>query len=48
MNYNSIPNVDSYVAKYMDENGCSFEEACTELGIDKERVFNQKYSNDFE
>ena len=40
--------VNAYVAKYMDENGCSFEDACNELGIDKERVFNQNYSNEFE
>ncbi|WP_394883270.1 hypothetical protein [Clostridium baratii] len=48
MTYYSMPNVDNYVAKYMDENGCSFEDACNELGIDKERVFNQNYSHEFE
>ena len=48
MTYYSMPNVDNYVAKYMDENGSSFEDACNELGIDKERVFNQNYSNEFE
>lgn len=33
--------VNSYVAKYMDEMGCSFEEACTDLGIDQTQVFSQ-------
>ena len=45
MDNNSIPNMDSYVAKYMDENGCSFEEACAELGLDKDTVFNQRYNS---
>ncbi|MDQ0148291.1 hypothetical protein ACFO6R_02920 [Eubacterium multiforme] len=48
MDINSIPNIDSYVAKYMDENGCSFEDACNDLGLDKELVFNQKYNKEFE
>ena len=48
MDNNSIPNMDSYVAKYMDENGCSFEEACAELGLDKDTVFNQRYNSDLE
>ena len=48
MNNNSIPNIDSYVARYMDENGCSFEEACEQLGLDKDSVFNQRYHNELE
>ena len=35
------PSLDNYVAKYMDENGCSFEEACENLEIKQEDVFNQ-------
>lgn len=48
MNSNLIPNIDSYVAKYMDENGCSFEQACAELELDKNSVFNQKHDNELE
>lgn len=33
--------INSYVAKYMDEMGCSFEEACSELDIEESQVFNQ-------
>lgn len=43
MDYNNIPGLDSYVAKYMDEHGCSFEQACEELDINKDNVFN--YNN---
>lgn len=32
--------INSYVAKYMDEMGCSFHQACEELGIDENDVFN--------
>lgn len=48
MNINSVPNIDSYVAKYMDERGCSFEQACEELELDKEVIFTQNYSKEFE
>lgn len=48
MDYNSIPNLDNYVAKYMDENGCSFEEACVALEIDSNKVFSNNAYNDFE
>ena len=34
--------VNSYVAKYVDEMGCSLEEACKELGIEPSTVFNQE------
>ena len=47
MDYNNIPSLDSYVAKYMDENGCSLEQACEELEIDKNKVFNQSRVGDF-
>jgi hypothetical protein len=40
LNYSQI-NIDAYVAKYMDENGCSFEDACRELEIDPSQVFCQ-------
>ena len=36
---NSPIDINSYVAKYMDEMGCSFEQACEDLGIDQSRVF---------
>ena len=38
-NIYSQMDINSYVAKYMDENGCSLEEACEELGIDPYQVF---------
>ncbi|MGG7175965.1 hypothetical protein ACQPU1_00125 [Clostridium paraputrificum] len=38
---NFIPSLDNYVAKYMDENGCSFEDACKNLEINENEVFNQ-------
>lgn len=34
--------VNAYVAKYMDENGCNLEEACKELEIDPSMVFTSK------
>ncbi|WP_280164086.1 hypothetical protein [Clostridium fallax] len=37
-----MPGLDSYVAKYMDENGCSFEDACKELGINYPDAFIKK------
>ena len=39
--------VNAYVAKYMDETGCSFSEACEELEIDTTKVF-VAYSEDSE
>lgn len=39
-------NIDAYVAKYMDENGCSLEEACRELEIDPAQVFCQVTSEE--
>ncbi|MCR6515583.1 MAG: hypothetical protein ACRDCB_02250 [Clostridium sp.] len=48
MDYNSIPNLDSYVAKYMDENGCNFEEACAALEIDQNQVFSRRGVEEFE
>ena len=39
---NCVPSLDNYVAKYMDENGCSLEEACENLEISCEDVFNQE------
>ena len=39
--------VNAYVAKYMDETGCDFNEACEELEIDPTKVF-VAYSEDDE
>ncbi|MBQ5696108.1 MAG: hypothetical protein IIV48_05585 [Clostridium sp.] len=39
--------VNAYVAKYIDEMGCSLSEACEELGIDPSKVF-VSYSNEDE
>lgn len=38
-NVYSQMDINSYVAKYMDENGCNLERACEELGIDPNEVF---------
>jgi len=42
---NSQIDIDSYVAKYMDEMGCSFEQACEDLGLEQSNVFS-RYSSD--
>lgn len=34
--------LNSYVAKYVDEKGCSIEEACEELGIDPSDIFKEE------
>ncbi|CUN81527.1 hypothetical protein H8S10_16110 [Clostridium sp. NSJ-49] len=39
--------LNSYVAKYVDEMGCSLEEACRELGIDLSKVFNSEEKNNY-
>ena len=39
---NCIPSLDNYVAKYMDDEGCSFEEACEELQVKEEEFINEK------
>ena len=44
---NSPIDVNSYVAKYMDEMGCSFEQACDELGIEQSQVFNRQSNDEF-
>ncbi|WP_170272225.1 hypothetical protein [Clostridium tarantellae] len=38
--------IDSYVSKYMDENGCSFKQACEDLEIDMEDVFKLQYDDE--
>lgn len=38
---NARIDINSYVAKYMDENGLSLKEACEDLGINESAVFNQ-------
>ena len=36
--------INSYVAKYMDETGCDLQQACDELEIDSSIVFNSEKS----
>lgn len=43
---NSQVDINSYVAKYMDEMGCSFEQACYDLGIEPSQVFNRQQSDE--
>lgn len=38
--------VNAYVAKYMDEMGCSLNEACEALEIDPLKVFSTQSSDD--
>lgn len=38
--------INSYVAKYIDEVGCSLSQACEELGIDISKVFTTVNYND--
>lgn len=40
-------NLDSYIAKYMDEHGCSLESACSMLEININNVFTRQ-NNEFE
>ena len=44
---NSQIDINSYVAKYMDEMGCSFEQACEDLGVDQSSVFSRHSSDEF-
>ena len=44
---NSQIDVNSYVAKYMDEMGCSFEQACEDLGLEASQVFNRQSGEEF-
>lgn len=39
---NCLPSLDNYVAKYMDDEGCSFEEACEKLQLGKEEFINER------
>lgn len=39
---NCIPSLDNYVAKYMDDEGCSFQQACDELHVKEEEFINEK------
>ena len=41
---NCIPSLYNYVAKFMDETGVTFEEACMELGL-KDEDFNNLEEN---
>lgn len=44
---NSLIDINSYVAKYMDEMGCSFEKACDDLGLEESQVFNRQSRDEF-
>ncbi len=44
-NYSQM-DLGSYVAKYIDENGCSLDEACDQLEIDKLQIFSQEDSDE--
>ena len=44
---NSPIDINSYVAKYMDEMGCSFEQACNDLGIEHSQVFSRNSYDEF-
>lgn len=43
---NSGVDINSYVARYMDEMGCSFQQACEDLGINESDVFNNVKSEE--
>ena len=46
MNFeNCIPSLYNYVAKYMDEEGCSFEEACEDLHVKEDEFINETKIN---
>lgn len=48
MDMNNSPiDINSYVARYMDEMGCSFEQACEDLGIEQSQVFNRQSYDEF-
>lgn len=44
---NSLIDINSYVAKYMDEMECSFEQACEDLGLEESQVFNRQSRDEF-
>ena len=46
MNNFSQMDITSYLAKYIDENGCSFEQACEDLGIDETQLSSEKDENE--
>lgn len=33
--------VEGYVSKYIDNNGCTLEEACHDLGLSIDDIFNK-------
>ena len=46
MDFSNAPiDINSYVAKYMDEMGCSFEQACEDLELEQSNVF-ARHSNE--
>ena len=42
MNNYSQMDITSYLARYIDENGGSFEQACEDLGIDETQLSSEK------
>ena len=38
--------INAYVARYIDENGCSLNQACEELEIDPSKVFSVSTDSD--
>ena len=42
MNNYSQMDITSYLAKYIDENGRSFEQACEDLEIDENQISSEK------
>ena len=42
MNNYSQMDITSYLAKYIDENGWSFEQSCEDLEIDENQISSEK------
>lgn len=41
--FDARPELNAYVAKYMDENGCDFQSACEALGINQDEDVDQEF-----
>lgn len=48
INGNYSSGLDNYVARYMDENGCTLEQACKDLEISQDDVFPHQYYSEWE
>ncbi|MGL5152939.1 MAG: hypothetical protein ACRC7N_20470 [Clostridium sp.] len=44
--YSAPMGIDAYIAKFIDENGCTFKEACEALDIDEQELMSFKYDNE--